>query len=196
MRLLAFSDLHLDFDAADRLVALSAPADLVIGAGDFADDRRGLQGIMDRLAPIAAKLLVVPGNNESIDELRGATNALVLHGNSTTRDGFVIAGIGGGVPPVPSSTGRSWDLGEAEAASLLDRIERADILVSHSPPFGLGDAHSQEGHVGSHAVKSALLRLSPSLCIFGHVHDCWGSHGRIGSTEWRNLGPDPVWFEL
>ncbi len=43
MRLLAFSDLHRDLEAVARLVERSADADVVIGAGDFASQHRGLE---------------------------------------------------------------------------------------------------------------------------------------------------------
>ena len=43
MKLLLFSDLHCDADAALRLVEQSNRADVVIGAGDFSTMRRGLE---------------------------------------------------------------------------------------------------------------------------------------------------------
>lgn len=36
MKILAFSDLHCDEEAANRIVTAALEADLVIGAGDFA----------------------------------------------------------------------------------------------------------------------------------------------------------------
>lgn len=196
MRIVAASDLHLDAAAADALVAAAEGADLVIGAGDFADNRRGIGPFMARLAPIAGRLVVVPGNNESLDELRGATDAEILHGGWTRREGVVIAGLGGGVPPIPAQDWGSWDLDERAAGELLDAIPAADILVTHSPPYGVGDDHDREGRIGSRAIKAAILRLKPALAVFGHVHDCWGASGRLGPTLWRNLGPAPVRFTL
>ena len=196
MKIFAFSDLHLDEAAADRVVAEAAEADLVIGAGDFADKRRGLAAFMKRLEPIAGKAVYVPGNNESLEELNGVTKAMLLHGEAETVAGLRIAGLGGGVPPKPSTDWPSWDLTEAEAAAALARIETADILVLHSPPKGLGDDHGELGRIGSEALRAAMDRMAPRLCVFGHVHDCWGEAGEIGPTRWRNLGPRGHWFEL
>src|SRR3954453_18673490 len=42
VRLLAFSDLHRDLGQGTKLVAMSAEADVVIGAGDFASIHEGL----------------------------------------------------------------------------------------------------------------------------------------------------------
>ena len=41
MKILAFSDLHLDEAAADAILAVADRADIVIGAGDFAQRREG-----------------------------------------------------------------------------------------------------------------------------------------------------------
>ncbi len=196
MRVLAVSDLHLDVAAADALLAAAGAADLVICAGDLADRHEGLEAYAARLEPIAAKTVMVPGNNELLEALRAATGARVLHGDSVVHGGLTLAGIGGGIPPLPPMPWQSWDLSEAEAEALLDGVERADLLVCHSPPAGLGDNHAALGHIGSAAVKAAMLRLAPRLCVFGHVHDCWGESGTFGPTAWRNLGPAPVWFDL
>ena len=45
MKLLAFSDLHRDLDAAAALVERSSDADLVVAAGDFASIHEGLEEI-------------------------------------------------------------------------------------------------------------------------------------------------------
>ncbi len=196
MRVLAASDLHLDGAAADALISAAGAADLVIVAGDLADAHEGLAGLAARLEPVAARTVMVPGNNETLEALRAATSATVLHGQAVVRGGVTVAGIGGGIPPLPPQPWGSWDLSEDTAGALLDGIGTADILVSHSPPAGLGDNHAKLGHIGSVAVKAAMLRLAPRLCVFGHVHDCWGAGGTLGPTEWRNLGPAPVWFDL
>ncbi|MBJ3761372.1 metallophosphoesterase family protein [Maribius pontilimi] len=196
MRIVAVSDLHLDAEAADAVVAASEGADLVLGAGDFAQGHRELETYMQRLAPIADKMIVVPGNNETLETLSLATEATVLHGTWVYWQGLIVAGLGGGVPPIPKQPWGSWDLSEDAAGALLDMIPAADVLISHSPPYGMGDDHGAEGRIGSRAVKAAILHLKPRLCVFGHVHDCWGESGRLGPTRWCNLGPAPVWFDL
>ncbi len=196
MRILAVSDMHLDPRAAEDLLAAAPAADLVICAGDLANQHEGLRDYAARLEPIAAKTVMVPGNNESLEALRAATTATVLHGETVERGGLTIAGIGGGIPPLPPMPWQSWDLTEDAARALLDGIPAADILVCHSPPAGLGDNHASLGHIGSTALREAMVRLAPRLCVFGHIHDCWGEGGRLGLTRWRNLGPAPVWFDI
>jgi predicted phosphodiesterase len=65
MRILAFSDLHRDLDQAARLVEMSAEADVVIGAGDFASVHEGLGETISALATIETPTILVPGNNET-----------------------------------------------------------------------------------------------------------------------------------
>lgn len=197
MKILAFSDLHLARARAADLVEASAAAELVIGAGDFCNGRKGLDQAMEMLAGIAAPIVAVPGNAESAEELRAAAlpNMTVFHGEVCTIGGLAIAGLGGGVPVTPFGSW-SFDLTEAEAETLLDQVKAADILVSHSPPKGLGDVTSGGLSVGSVAIRAAIERLQPRLALCGHIHDSWGARGTIGKTQVANLGPQANWFEV
>lgn len=65
----------------------------------------------------------------------------------------------------------------------LDVIEPCDILISHGPPFGLGDkvkydndhfAATHNGKVGCQDMLEMLSRVSPSLHVFGHIHEAYG----------------------
>ena len=105
MKLLLFSDLHSDFRTAARLVELSNDVDVVVGAGDFCNVRRGLEEIIKALSSIIKPAALVPGNSESYQELVNAcrpwTDAHVLHGKQATIDGVFFYGIGGGIPITP-----------------------------------------------------------------------------------------------
>ena len=70
MKLLVFSDLHRDQDAARSLVERSAEADILIGAGDFAVMRHGIDDVIDILREVDKPTVLVPGNGESDVELR------------------------------------------------------------------------------------------------------------------------------
>ena len=194
-RILAFSDMHRSRRCAAEIVEAAAEADLVIGAGDFAVMREGLAEAMALLEPIAAKAVYVPGNAESAAELRAATGATVLHGEAAERSGLRLFGLGYGVPTTPFGAW-SCDLTETEAEALLAGIEGADILVSHSPPKGVADRTSAGASVGSAAVRAAIERAQPALCLCGHIHDSWGQSGTIGRTRVHNLGPRANWFEV
>jgi len=121
MRILAFSDLHRDLEQAARLVEMSAEADLVLAAGDFASTHRGLEPTIDALAAIVTPTLLVPGNNETDEALRHACAAweaaTVLHGDLTDFGGVAFYGLGAGIPTTPWEW--SFDLTEEEAAERL-----------------------------------------------------------------------------
>jgi len=195
MKILAFSDLHRDLEACAAIVTAARTADLVIGAGDFATRHKGLAETLAALAPVLDRAILVPGNNETEAALRAATTARVLHGEVAEVGGLHIAGIGAAVPPLPPMDWTSFDLSEKQATAMLDRINCADILISHSPPKGVADEIRGLGSIGSHAVRAAIERLKPRLVLCGHVHDCWGMTGRIGGSEVCNLGPGLTWFE-
>jgi uncharacterized protein len=196
MRVLAFSDLHLDSAARDAILAAADGADLVIGAGDFASRREGLGPFVAAFEAIAGKAVFVSGNNETVDELRATTTVPVLHGEVMEFGGIHLAGLGAAVPPLPPLRWGSFDLTEDDAGQLLDKITDADILVSHSPPKGVCDRHAQLGPIGSEAVLAAARRLSPRYLLCGHIHDDWGARGWIGATEVMNLGPGAAWIEI
>lgn len=197
MKVLAFSDLHGSSKHAAALVAASADADLVIGAGDFCNMRQGLDEAMALLSGISVPFVTVPGNAENFDELRAAAPAHVevLHGTGTTVNNLRLFGLGYGVPTTPFGAW-SCDLTEDQAEAQLKVCESTDILILHSPPKGVADLTSTGQSVGSLAIHSAIERIQPGLAICGHIHDSWGTHGQIGDTKVHNLGPFINWFEV
>lgn len=48
-----------------------------------------------------------------------------------------------------------------------------DILVTHSPPYGILD-NCPNGRVGSKELHKAIFRVRPRLCLFGHIHEQGG----------------------
>ncbi|GAB1479395.1 metallophosphoesterase family protein [Paracoccaceae bacterium] len=194
-RVMAFSDLHARADLVPALVDAAGTADLVIGAGDFCNLRRGLAEVMAMLSPLADKAILVCGNAESAAELAAATPATVLHGTGTRAAGLALFGLGCAVPPTPFGDW-SCDLTEAEAAALLAPMGRVDILVTHAPPKAVADLSSSGRSLGSTAILAAIETMQPSFCLCGHIHDSWGQRGHIGATEVINLGPQPVILEL
>ncbi|HVW47760.1 MAG TPA: metallophosphoesterase family protein, partial [Solirubrobacterales bacterium] len=154
MKLLAFSDLHRDLDQAAKLVEMSADADVVIGAGDFGSIHEGVDETIAALAPIETPTILVPGNNETLDELRAAAAdwpaATVLHGEGTTLDGVEFFGLGAGIPTTPWEW--SFDLSEEEAAAMIAPAPAGSVLVLHSPPYGHCDGGDPDTHFGSRAL--------------------------------------------
>lgn len=198
MKLLAFSDLHCDLEGAAKLVEMSAEADVVIGAGDFASVHDRLRETIDALAPIEAPTVLVPGNNETAEALReaaaGWAAATVLHGEGTTIGGVEFFGLGAGIPVTPWDW--SFDLDDETATEMLAACPPSAVLVLHSPPKGHCDSSGDGMHFGSPALRDAIERLQPRLAVCGHIHESWGCESEIGATPVRNLGPKGTWIEL
>jgi Icc-related predicted phosphoesterase len=198
VRILAFSDLHRDLGQAAKLVEMSGEADLVIGAGDFASVHEGLEPTIEALAAIEVPTLLVPGNNETEDALRGAAEgwpaATVLHGEAATVGDLEFFGLGAGIPVTPWDW--SFDLSEEEAGELLEACPGGAALIVHSPPQGHVDASSAGDHLGSTSILAAIESKRPPLAVCGHIHESWGAESRLGPTRIANLGPAGRWFEL
>ena len=198
MHLLCFSDLHCDLEQAQLLVQMSADADVVIAAGDFASVHAGLSETIDALAHIEVPTVVVPGNNETTDALEQACDrweaATVLHGESTEIDGVEFFGLGAGVPITPWDW--SFDLSDDQAAEMLRACPERAFLVLHSPPYGHCDQSGNGEHLGSTAILEAIELKRPPVAVCGHIHESWGTESRAAETRIINLGPEGTWIEL
>src|SRR5687767_6623519 len=185
MKLLLFSDLHADTAAARHLVERAKGVDVVIGAGDFGNMRRDLRRCIDVLRIIQCPAVLVPGNSESVEELREAcrtwSHAHVLHGSGVTISGVQFFGVGGSIPTTPFGAW-SYDFTEAEAAGLLAGCPAGGVLVSHSPPHGAVDVSSRGQSLGSVAVRDTIIRQRPVLVVCGHIHACAGQQAVLGSS--------------
>ncbi len=197
MRILAFSDLHRDLSQAEKLVEMSADADLVAGVGDFASVHEGLESTIGVLSSITVPTVLVPGNNERVDALREAAagweSATVLHGEAASYGGVEVFGLGGGIPVTPWDW--SFDLDEDEAARILESCPENAVLLVHSPPYGHADTSSAGEHLGSRAIAQAIEARRPQLALCGHIHESWGQESTIGPTLIRNLGPSGTLME-
>lgn len=198
MKLLFFSDLHCDVDAARRLVEQSRGVDVVVGAGDFASVHRGLRTSIKILRAIDKPAVLVAGNNESTEELvevcQDWPKAHVLHGSGITIGTVAFFGLGGGVPVTPFGSW-SYDFSEEEAAALLKGAPSGCVLITHSPPRGAVDQDSAGRSLGSTAVRAAIERVRPAVVVCGHIHASAGRHETIGMTPVVNAGPDGVLWE-
>jgi uncharacterized protein len=193
MKLLAFSDVHCDLGAVESLVEQARDVDAVAGVGDFASVHEGLEQTVRPLRDLSVPLLLVPGNNETVDALLAATagwdGTTVLHGEGAAIDGVSFFGIGAGVPTTPWDW--SFDLTEEEAEGMLAGMPEGAVLLSHSPPKG----HVDKG-LGSTAVLRAAQEKGARAVLCGHIHEQWGGESRIGGTLVRNLGPNGFVLEL
>lgn len=199
MRLLLFSDLHASKTYLEAIVSKAKDADILIGAGDFAVSHSGLGDSIDILKQIDKPAVLVPGNNETFDELHRAckvwSSAYVLHGTSVNVSGITFFGIGGGIPATPFGSW-SYDFTEKQVEQLLISCPSRSVLIMHSPPFGTVDTTSSLRHLGSTALRDAIVRLEPKLVVCGHIHASCGQTEMLGITPVVNAGPYGMLWNL
>ncbi|RYX84314.1 serine/threonine protein phosphatase [bacterium] len=192
MRILLFSDLHADGEAARALAARAHEFDVLVGAGDFANARRRIEVAIAPFRSLRVPIVFVAGNNETPDELRkaceGAAHIRVLHGEECHINGEAFFGLGGAVPITPFGSW-SFDVEEDEAARLLEKCPVGAILVSHSPPLGVLDQSSAGKSLGSKSVARCIADKKPKLLVCGHIHASSGRSQRVGQTLVVNAGP-------
>ncbi len=191
-KLLLFSDLHADRAMTSHLVEQAQAADILVGAGDLANVRRHLDVSINLLRQVNRPTILVAGNSETTEELISACqdwpSAHVLHGSSVTIANLTFYGIGGAIPVTPFGAW-SYDLTEEQATKLLINCPAGCILVSHAPPYGVLDVDSRGKHLGSTAIRDAVIRVQPQLVVCGHIHSGGGQMDRIDSTPVINAGP-------
>lgn len=199
MKLLLFSDLHANASAASNLVALSKDVDIVVGAGDFGNMRQNVHVCLNILRQIQIPAILVPGNNESYEELVNACavwpSATVLHGTGLEIGGVPFYGIGGGIPVTPFGSW-SYDFSEADAEQMLMACPPRAVLISHSPPKGAVDVASSGQSLGSTSVRNAVVRTKPRLVVCGHIHASAGQNASIEGTPVVNAGPKGIIWDL
>lgn len=200
MKFLCFSDLHCD-KAAESLVqkARADDIDMVIGAGDFANQHRGIADTIDILSVIEKPSILVPGNGETVEELREAVSswpsAAVLHGNGRSIHGIDFWGVGGGIPVTPFGAW-SYDFDEQQAAKMLAGCAKQAILVVHSPPIDTVD-HDSSGRIrGSQSVRETVETKEPKLVVCGHIHSDWEKQVVLGQSPIVNAGPRGVVMDV
>ena len=199
MKFLLFSDIHCDVRSCELLVERSKEVDVVIGAGDFANFRNGLDIPIKVLSKINKPTILVPGNSESFEELLNACKewkqAKVLHGSGVRVEGYEFYGVGGGIPVTPFGAW-SYDFSDEEAMALLSKCPNGGILVTHSPPRGVVDKASSGKSLGSRAICKTILTKKPLLVVWCHIHESSGQKETLGITPVVNAGPQGMTWEI
>ena len=63
-----------------------------------------------------------------------------------------------------------------------------DILVTHSPAFGLGDDLNSVAHTGFNAFRTLMDQYHPKYLVHGHVHLNYG----FKTPRWHKYGETKI----
>ncbi len=179
MRVLAIADEVAESLWGDTLKELRP--DLILSAGDLPFDY--LENLVSRTD---VPLLYVPGNHDpnlkagdptfqglsaNFDGV-GPPGCINVDERIEQAAGLWIAGLGGSVrynEGVNQYTQRQmrWRAWRLRTRVRLRR-KRIDVLLTHAPPVGFGDA-DDPAHLGVEALVPLVERLRPRLLVHGHV---------------------------
>jgi hypothetical protein len=91
-------------------------------------------------------------------------------------DGVVAAGLSFyGTPWVPNLPRWAFFADDEARAATVAVIPQVDVLISHGPPRGYGDQLVAGARVGCKFLAERLVAVPPRLCIFGHIHEDYGT---------------------
>lgn len=200
MKILAVSDQVVDHLYSDLITTNCRDVELVLGCGDL--PKEYLEFIVTVLN---VPMLYVPGNHDpQYDRWKPETQAegcRYLDLRLAQVRGLSLAGIGGSIRyrPGPQNqyTQREmyWRVLSLLPRLLLQRRKTGrdlDILITHSPPFGIHD-ESDPAHIGIKAFNRLLRILKPRYLLHGHtmvyLNDPKFGTTRVNATTVINVNP-------
>lgn len=203
MKILAVSD-----EMVERLYSLCVSGhfqdvELILGCGDLP-----YTYLENLISMLNVPLFYVPGNHDpnhnpqdSKSYVEGGSNLdlkLVRHKK------FLIGGLGGSAQYRPDGTNQYsqteayWRAFHLYPRLTLNRVKygRAlDILITHSPPFGIHDEATQ-AHQGLRAINWLIRVARPRYHFHGHIHfqrrNLSPSETTSGQTKIINIFPYKV----
>jgi len=176
VRIVAVADTHT---FVEELVV--PDGDVLVHAGDLCR-----AGTLAELAGTAAWLaalphrhkIVVAGNHDGcFQEDRAAACALLGAAHYLEDEALVLDGVRFyGSPWQPAYNDWFYNLPRGEAlASMWRRIPAGvDVLITHGPPAGIGDASGMVERGGCADLRRRVAEVAPRLHLFGHIHQDGG----------------------
>ena len=204
MKILAVTDHVVDSLHSPNVKQRFGDVDFIISCGDLP------YGYLDYLMTVLGKpLYYVHGNHDRDHEYTEAGRRQLGPQGAISLDmrvlkapgGLIMAGLEGSLRYDPNSnhqyTQEQMDRRATQlAAKLMSQRVRGralDILVTHAPPFGVGDGPDL-AHIGFRAFNTLINRFKPRLLLHGHQHRYFGRYGvppstQVGDTRVINVYP-------
>lgn len=180
MKILAISDRVLEQLYCSDVRQKYPSVDLLIGCGDLP-----LYYLEFLVSAFDASLVFVRGNHDQgpqytvdgrvLEQVQGGVD---IHGRVVKRDGLLLAGLEGsmryrpGAPFMYTEPEMRWQVSRLLPQLLYNRLRYGrflDILVTHSPPFGIHD-RSDLAHTGFKVFNTFMRWFKPGYLLHGHVH--------------------------
>jgi Icc-related predicted phosphoesterase len=199
MKILALSDVADERVYADGFKVTYSGFDLVIACGDLPYD------YLEYVVTVLSRpLLYVHGNHDPQTMLRadgteatGAEGCELIDGRIVSVAGCLFLGLGGSLRYRPdglfqyTETQMRMRILRLIPRMLFNRIRHGrfvDVLVSHSPPFGIHDGQDR-AHTGFKSFLNLIQLFQPRLMLHGHVHGHAPRQTVLGNTQILDVIP-------
>jgi len=201
VKILAVSDQVVDSLYTAQVADRFGDVDLILSCGDLP-----YYYLEFLVTVINRPLYYVHGNHDKSFEdtsegVRHVTPAGCdpLDERVVTFDGLLLAGLDGSIRyshegeyqfTQAEMNRKAWRLAMRLMVNRLRYGRWLDILVTHSPPFGVGDG-PDAAHIGFRAFTTLIRRFRPRYLVHGHQHTYLGRKPgtRVGSTQVLNVFP-------
>lgn len=192
MKLVLIADTH------GRHGSIDIPdGDVLIHAGDFStwigtlDELHQFNEFLGGL-PHPHKIMIA-GNHDFCFERENAESRIMLtHAHYLQDDEIEIDGVKFyGAPWQPEFLNLAFNVPRGEALRRKwDLIPSdTDVLITHGPPYGIGDRTLSGQHVGCEDLLARVQEIKPRIHVFGHIHEGRGMM-EIGETTFVNAATD------
>ena len=194
MKIVALADTHGQHDQ------LQVPdGDVLIHAGDMCGGNPFDYGDFNQwigTLPHPHKI-VIAGNPDALFEDHAdclpTYNYTYLQDEATTIDGVKFYGS----PWTPPFL--DWAF-MAESAAIAKKWalipQDTDVLITHGPPWGVGDVVRGEGHQGCADLMDAVLQVKPRFHVFGHIHEGYGMYGLLDRPTYINASVLNEYYQM
>ena len=175
MKILAVSDEECaalwDFYVPGRL----KDYDLIISCGDLKADYLSFLVTMAR-----CPVLYVHGNHDTSYDRYPPEGCDCIDDHLVIYNGLRILGLGGCLRYHPGDyqyTDEQMHRRIVKLRRKLKKVGGVDLVVTHAPPYGVGDA-DDPAHHGFQALRDLLDDYHPQYLLHGHVHLRYGARTR------------------
>ncbi|MCP4419685.1 MAG: metallophosphoesterase [Chloroflexi bacterium] len=180
MKILAVSDQVMDHLYSSNVQKRYPNIDLIIGCGDLP-----FYYLEFLVSALDKRLVYVRGNHDTGPQytvegriLKQVQGGVDIHNCTVMRGGVLLAGIEGsmryrpGVPFMYSEAEMRYQVAQLMPTLLKNKLRYGrflDILVTHSPPFGIHD-RKDVPHTGFKILRNLLQWVKPRYMLHGHIH--------------------------
>lgn len=188
MRIVVIGDTH-----GKHLELPELHGDVLIHCGDFCDGFQINQEDVEKIDQWFGELdfpeiIVIGGNHDFVAQQKHRSNETVFR-NATylVDESYHYQGVNFfGTPWLPALNGWAYYLPDDKRKEKWELIPAdTDILISHTPPFGILDKPKSGNSVGCKHLRKRTEAVSPDVHCFGHVHASYGVYHSEHTTYYN-----------